>query len=64
MKMNFYIKHKESGLFFAGFGSDQECLWGDKNNRRVFESALGARCQASLLICHGENVFRRLYGDD
>lgn len=50
-KDNFYIKHRETGLYFVGFGSgpDYEPRWGGENEAKPYADEVLAQAQADLL---------------
>jgi hypothetical protein len=53
------IKHKQTGLYFCGFGESGSCLWGDESHAYAFESRMMAEGQSSLFICNGIKVQRK-----
>jgi hypothetical protein len=58
MYMNFAIKHKVTGLYFAGFGSSNEVLW-DVADRASLKTEQAARAQAALFVCNDSRVQRK-----
>jgi hypothetical protein len=56
--MNFTVKHKQTGLFFAGFATNNTALWGDATAaKRMDRHAAGL--QAMLLAMDDIAVQKR-----
>lgn len=51
-KKEFAVKHKETGLFFAGFGVNNEPVWGSECDAARFDKEAASQ-QALLFVSFG-----------
>lgn len=58
-EMTYGIKHKETGLMFAGFDANGDQIWADASSAWK-RDRITAQAQASLLAVVGVNVQRKV----
>lgn len=57
--MSYYIKHKGTQKFFAGFDSDDKPAWTSDQSKAWVNSKVAAECQAGFLSMQDRQVQKK-----